>query len=1634
MKNKIAISSIIFTSLILTACGSPHSASNRAPQAVGVSITDNNGGDALVGDSLTGNYTYFDVESDTEGTSTFRWLRDGVAISGATTSTYTLVAADSGANISFEVTPVATTGTKTGVAVTSKSVVVINSPPMASNVSITDTNGGSPIIGDSLTGSYTYSDVDGDVEGATTVRWLRDGVAISGATSSTYTLVLADHDASITFEVTPVAATGTTTGNPATSSGMTVKNSAPVASAVSITDNNGGSAVVGDSLTGNYTYSDVDGDSEGASQFHWLRNGYLISGAIYSTYTLVAADSGANITFVVTPIASTGTLVGSPSISSPLAASNSAPTASAVSITDDNGGSVVVGDSLTGHYTYFDIDGDAEGISTFRWLRNGVAIPGATSSTYTLVAADSGAPITFEVTPVAATGTTPGNPATSSGVTVINSAPTASAVSITDNTSSNFAVGDQLTGNYTYSDVDGDVEGATTVRWLRDGVPITGATSVNYTLVAADSGTNIKITFEVTPVSATGNPSTGSTVTSGAVIVTNSAPTASAVGITDDNGGTIIVGVNLTGNYTYNDVDGDLEGTSTFRWLRDGVAISGATSNTYTLVAADSGATITFEVTPVAATGTTTGIAVTSSLLSVVNSAPTASAVGITDDNGGTIIVGVNLTGNYTYSDVDGDAEGTSTFRWLRDGAAIPGATSTTYTLVAADSGTTITFEVTPVAVTGTLTGTPVTSTGVPVNNSAPTASAVSISGNNVVGAILTGNYSYSDVDGDLEGTSTFRWLRDGVAISGATNQSYTLVSADSGASITFEVTPVAASGTITGTAVTSNAVVPGTPPLVSGVARYLDINTNGVVDAGDQLIVPFDQDVVVSGAVGSDFVIPGGSVGSGATVSAGSASNEVKITLGTSPSINVRLAYSGTPYTCSTGSWASDLPSFIDVSCSMSPGAIVGLTTGIDAAFSVPIDITPAYVDSGLSLGPFDAQSMATGDVNGDGYPDIVIANSSNGVNGAGNRVLINNGSGGFADSGQSLGTGNSQSVALGDVDGDGDLDMVVANSNGEANTVWLNDGSGNFTDSGQSLGSSSSTSVALGDVDRDGDLDIVVANDGGGQGNTVWFNDGLGHFSDSGQSLGSSSSTSVALGDVDRDGDLDMVVANTNGEANTVWLNDGTGYFTDSGQSLGSSSSTSVALGDVDKDGDLDMVVANTNGEANTVWFNDGSGNFTDSGQSLGSSSSTSVALGDMDGDGDLDMVVANYGEGNKVWLNNGTGTFTDSGQSMGSGSSTSVALGDVNKDGGLDMMVANFGQSPQVYFNSLSGAWGSGSFVASTTTMPNLTYCGDSVKFGDVDGDGDLDMVIANYCQGDRVYLNDGSGNYTDSGQTLDPSSSVSVALGDVDGDGDLDMVVANDNSEANTVWLNDGAGTFTDTGQALGLNSSMSVALGDVDKDGDLDMVVATNNGGNTVWLNDGTGTFTDSGQSLGTRASFSVALGDVDGDGDLDMVVANNGGGQVNRVWLNDGAGTFTNSGQSLGSGSSTSVALGDVDGDGDLDMVVANTSSEANTVWFNDGSGKFTDSGQSLGSSSSSSVTLGDVDGDGDLDMVVANDGGGQANTVWLNDGSGTFTDSGQTLGSSQSRGIALGDVDGDGDLDMAVANFQEINTLYLNQ
>ena len=546
------------------------------------------------------------------------------------------------------------------------------------------------------------------------------------------------------------------------------------------------------------------------------------------------------------------------------------------------------------------------------------------------------------------------------------------------------------------------------------------------------------------------------------------------------------------------------------------------------------------------------------------------------------------------------------------------------------------------------------------------------------------------------------------------------------------------------------------------------------------------------------------------------------------------------------------------------------------------------------------------------------------------------------------------------------GSLDAFVANSL-QPNVAWFNDGAGGFTASA-GLGSADSFGVALGDVDGDGDLDAYVANSGA---NVVWVNQGgvqagtEGVFV-AGPGLGSANSVGVALGDVDGDGDLDAYVANV-GAPNVVWVNQGgvqagtEGVFV-AGPGLGSADSFGVALGDVDGDGDLDAYVTNFN-EPNVVWVNQGGvqagteGVFV-AGPGLGSAFSFGVALGDVDGDGDLDAYVANLVVANVVWVNQGgvqagtEGVFV-AGPGLGSADSVGVALGDVDGDGDLDAYVANLGAPNVVWVNQGGVQAGTeGVFVAG----PGLGFLdlSSGVALGDVDGDGDLDAYVAIDGDPNVVWVNQGGvqagteGVFV-AGAGLGSADSFGVALGDLNGipngplkpplagvefkltgtttGGDPVGPIMQSTNAAGEFWFEDLApGTYTVTetvpaGYVSTTGASAMITIGPGEE------AVALPG---QAMLDPGQFETVNPDLFFGNALSGSIhgyKFDDAVGDGEayvgsLDAFVANSL--QPNVAWFNDGAGGFT-AGAGLGSANGRGVALGDVDGDGDLDAYVANS-------------------------------------------------------------------------------------------------------------
>ena len=325
-------------------------------------------------------------------------------------------------------------------------------------------------------------------------------------------------------------------------------------------------------------------------------------------------------------------------------------------------------------------------------------------------------------------------------------------------------------------------------------------------------------------------------------------------------------------------------------------------------------------------------------------------------------------------------------------------------------------------------------------------------------------------------------------------------------------------------------------------------------------------------------------------------------------------------------------------------------------------------------------------------------------------------------------------------------------------------------------------------------------------------------------------------------------------------------------------------------------------------------------------------------------------------------------------------SLAWGDYDNDGDLDLLMTGMDAStPHTYLLRNDGG---GVFTQVATSLPAIAW--SSVQWGDYDADGDLDIAMCGWTGTSglaRIYRNDGPLGFTNIGAVLPALSHGTVAWGDVDGDGDLDLLLAgmdNSNVSFSYVYLNN-AGTFTDGGFGLTGVSSCGGAWGDFDADGDLDLLLSGYTGSGRllrVYVNyAGTLNPIDIGAPNVEGLDQTVAWGDYDHDGDLDILLSGwDGSARHLAVYQNIGAGFFFDAGVGLPGINAGAVAWGDYDNDGDLD-ILASGYSDANaglTRIYRNENGTFVDAHAGLPDLLFSAVAWADWDGDGDLDPIVS--------------------------------------------------------------
>jgi hypothetical protein len=655
---------------------------------------------------------------------------------------------------------------------------------------------------------------------------------------------------------------------------------------------------------------------------------------------------------------------------------------------------------------------------------------------------------------------------------------------------------------------------------------------------------------------------------------------------------------------------------------------------------------------------------------------------------------------------------------------------------------------------------------------------------------------------------------------------------------------------------------------------------------------------------------------------------------------------------------------------------------------------------------------SIAVGDFNGDGVPDLAVANFDNNIEGAPGTasILLGNGDGTFQPA-QTYTVGAFPiSVVVDDFSGDGHLDLAVGYLNlaqTDGVSILLGNGDGTFQ-TAQGYPAERGP-LAVADFNGDGNLDLVTS------GGSVLLGNGDGTFQAArGYPAGSNSPQFVAVGDFNGDGIPDLVLTHSTYPNGTVTIllgnGDGTLHLRGGSYTVGNSP-TSVAVGDFNGDGHLDLAVANSSFSAPgsvSILLGNGDGTFQAAQNYAVGSDPVAVAVGDFNGDGILDIATA----GVSILLGKGDGSFqlADT-YSVGTAPTVFVAVGDFNGDGRLDLAV---GSRLPADVGNVSIALGNGDGTFYAAPSYSTGYGPWSVAVGDFNGDGIPDLAVAN-SYGSRVIptgslgvlLGNGDGTFRAGGSIAAGAGNNFVAVADLNGDGKQDIVMTSFDE-----------GNPPKSGRTP--VSELRVFLGN--GDGIPDLAVACGGGyaqpGSTVniFLGNGDGTFQPA-QSY-TVGGGPVVAADFNADGIPDLAVVNS---NTVSVLLGNGDGTFQAAASYAVGNGPNAAAVADFNADGILDLAVGNTDGTV-SILLGNGDGSFQTAQSYAVGASPVAVGVGDFNRDGALDLALTCFWSGTV-TVLLGKGDGSFQAAQSYAVGWFPLWLAVGDFNADGFPDLAVAD-----------
>jgi hypothetical protein len=680
-------------------------------------------------------------------------------------------------------------------------------------------------------------------------------------------------------------------------------------------------------------------------------------------------------------------------------------------------------------------------------------------------------------------------------------------------------------------------------------------------------------------------------------------------------------------------------------------------------------------------------------------------------------------------------------------------------------------------------------------------------------------------------------------------------------------------------------------------------------------------------------------------------------------------------------------------------------------------------------------------GDIDGDGSADLVVGYSR----GSGlywykspswERHQIQNGDSFSTD------------MKVGDVDGDGDNDVIIPKGTDKGGDVyWYENprlsGDINGIWPEHHIGEAPAHDVAIGDMNGDGKLDVVSR-----MGTAHLFLQGSTPDDWQHSQIGNVFTEGTDIGDIDKDGDLDVAVTN-------VWL-ENPGWEQHTYGSV--PKETGVTLADVNGDGNLDIVTTGaeadggSRGNGDVYWFN---ANGNPKGEWQRNLVDTNVfrahtfKAGDMDNDGDIDLVIGEMYQSDTrrvmVYYNNGNATEWDR-QVLSTNGIHNLRIGDIGGDGDLDIFGVNWkntqnGSPVEAWINTLDPSGGSdGESGSEKSSLDKWTYINVDnnrntgkafgLGLGDATGDGMSDIVSGKY-----FYRNPGgdmTGKWTRSEL---PESADAFLITNVDDDEFGDIFAMKLKDAQSVYWMeatdaNGGAWQIQETVTGIatpGHDNAQGYNIAQIISGGKPEVLISAAAGVTMIEM----GTWNTT--VIAPDASEEgIGVADFDGDGNQDISVHMKTGKQVS--WFkNPGTGGGNWQGNKVGTVDKEGdrMAAGDINGDGQPDIIVTEEtpSDGASTYWFENGSWQ---RHTIVTQATTNSLDVFDMDGDGDLDVITGEHRGGKKVSIWENDGTGNFTEHEVDTGKESHLGARVADLNGDGKSEIVSIGYDDAQNLHL--